>query len=157
MKMIPFRPAERYMLLQLAQYFLILVLSELICFRSLCPTALLAQFALIVLIALKALRFASVMYFLTPDGLIISKGLWDKHIYWRDISVFCRLQRDQPGLCRRLHLSHLRLGLSGPPAERITLYGVDDRALYEVITERENELNHRLDFFERFDWVPKSA
>lgn len=157
MKMIPFRPSEKYLFLQLAPHLLILVLSFFYSLHNLNLPVLFGQLLLIVYTIIKALHYASVMYFLTPQGIILSKGLLDKHIYWRDLSVFCRLQRERPGLTKHLKVSHLRLGLSGPPAERLTIYGIDDAVLYQVLSQLEQELQCRLDILGRFDFVPKTA
>lgn len=100
---------------------------------------------------------ASELYILTPRGFIICRGIFDKHIYYRSLGDFARMQREQPGLLSRFDLFNLRLGLSGPPAERLTLYGIDGSVLYSVAAQLSQELDEQLAYMETHEWVPKTA
>lgn len=157
MNIIPFRPSEKYLMIQLAPYLLLsaacLSLSWL--WHSLLMD--LGALLLILIIAWQTTLHASELYILTPRGLVICRGIFDKHIYIRNLGDFTRMQRVQPGLLRRFDLFNLQLGLSGPPAERLTLYGIDGSVLYSVASLLSQELDQQIAFMDTHEWVPKPA
>lgn len=157
MNIIPFRPSEKYLMIQLAPYYLLIMLC--LSFSWLWRSLILDLSALLLVLATvwQMAAYASELYILTPRGFIICRGVFDKHIYYRSLSEFAGMQRLQPGLLRRFDLFNLRLGLSGPPAERLTLYGVDGKVLYSVASQLSQELDEQLAFMESHEWVPKTA
>jgi hypothetical protein len=157
MNIIPFRPSEKYMMIQLAPFFLLIAISLLSSWLWHSFLLDLTGLLLIFVTAWQMTIYCSELYILTARGLIICRGVLDKHIYWRSFQDFSQMRREQPGLIGHFDLFHLRLGLTGAPAERITLYGVDAHVLHGVLAELSQELNEQLTFMESHEWVPKTV
>lgn len=157
MNIIPFRPSEKYLMIQLAPYLLLIFTCLGLSLLWQCFLLDILAFLLIFAAAWQIIGYASELYIVTSRGLIVCRGVLDKHIYWRPFQDFGGMQREQPGLLSRLDLFNLRLGLTGPPAERLTLYGVAGQVLYRVLTELSQELDEQLAFMESHEWVPKTV
>ena len=134
MVLITFQHSIKYIYAQLAPYVLLTAAAGYLAF-GLNPLWFMVYLFMGLVMAWRFIELTCTTYLFTHDMLIVTHGVIFKQIDCRALWQLKGIEVRRNRLLGWLHISHIRCGLEGPPADRITIIGVDDGTMLKVLDQ----------------------